>query len=92
MSSYNQSFNQGSKYNNESLTNQNSLLDGEYDEKESAISFQEALKEWRTGGNTNPNTSANKNSNKHSTGMIPSRSMMVERSNTSVSGMAIVQL
>ena len=92
MSSYNQSSNQGSSYNNESLTNQNSLLDGEYDEKESAISFQEALKEWRTGGNTNPNTAANKNSNKHSTGMIPSRSMMVERSNTSVSGMAIVQL
>ena len=33
-------------------TNQNSLLDGEYDERESASSFQEALKEWRNGGET----------------------------------------
>ena len=30
--------------------NQNSLWDGEYNEKESANSFQEALNEWRNGG------------------------------------------
>jgi hypothetical protein len=41
-----------------SKPNENSLLSGSYDEKESSASFQTALAEWREAGKTTSTTQA----------------------------------
>lgn len=97
-SGYKQSTKQDSSYSNNnnnddyrSSNNQNSLLKGEYDERESANSFQEALKEWRMGGDTKSTAHNQNNNSERLSGMFPFSNSnhtrrVMERSNSSVSG------